>query len=232
MREANDRGYDCLLVEDATESYFPEFKAAALEMIRAQGAIVGWTAPSAAAGHWLQVLVKAGRVPALHTTPRRPPRPSNRPTARARTRCTSSSSATSANSSWCPVTASPKTKSAIASACRARPCARPCSDCSRKGYVEVLFRSGWRVLPFDFDQFEQLYDLRMVLETTAAHRLCDGRRCKPVDRALLDELVAIWLVPTAQRSTDTVQVANGTRPFTARWSQRPATPKWRACIAM
>ncbi len=46
MREANDRGYDCLLVEDGTESYFPEYKAAALDMIRAQGAIVGWTAPS------------------------------------------------------------------------------------------------------------------------------------------------------------------------------------------
>ena len=44
MREANDRGFDCLLIEDATESYFPAFKAAALEMIRAQGAIVGWTA--------------------------------------------------------------------------------------------------------------------------------------------------------------------------------------------
>ena len=44
MREANDRGYECLLVEDATDSYFPEFKAAALAMIRAQGAIVGWTA--------------------------------------------------------------------------------------------------------------------------------------------------------------------------------------------
>jgi nicotinamidase-related amidase len=44
MREANDRGYECLLVEDATESYFPEFKTAAIEMIRAQGAIVGWTA--------------------------------------------------------------------------------------------------------------------------------------------------------------------------------------------
>ena len=43
MREANDRGYVCLLAEDATESYFPEFKAAALAMIRAQGAIVGWT---------------------------------------------------------------------------------------------------------------------------------------------------------------------------------------------
>ena len=46
MREANDRGYDCLLVEDGTESYFPAFKQAALDMIRAQGAIVGWTAPS------------------------------------------------------------------------------------------------------------------------------------------------------------------------------------------
>ena len=44
MREANDRGYECLLAEDATESYFPEFKAAAISMIRAQGAIVGWTA--------------------------------------------------------------------------------------------------------------------------------------------------------------------------------------------
>ena len=44
MREANDRGYECLLVEDATASYFPAFKQATLEMIRAQGAIVGWTA--------------------------------------------------------------------------------------------------------------------------------------------------------------------------------------------
>jgi len=48
MREANDRGYYCLLIEDATESYFPEFKRATLEMIRAQGGIVGWTAPLAA----------------------------------------------------------------------------------------------------------------------------------------------------------------------------------------
>ena len=46
MREANDRGYDCLIVEDATESYFPEFKAAALAMLTAQGAIVGWSTRS------------------------------------------------------------------------------------------------------------------------------------------------------------------------------------------
>jgi nicotinamidase-related amidase len=44
LREANDRGYECLLIEDGTESYFPEYKRAALDMIRAQDGIVGWTA--------------------------------------------------------------------------------------------------------------------------------------------------------------------------------------------
>ena len=44
MREANDRGFECLLVDEATQSYFPQFKAAAIEMIVAQGGIVGWVA--------------------------------------------------------------------------------------------------------------------------------------------------------------------------------------------
>jgi nicotinamidase-related amidase len=47
MREANDRGYRCVIVSDATESYFPEFKRAALDMLTAQGAIVGWSSTSA-----------------------------------------------------------------------------------------------------------------------------------------------------------------------------------------
>jgi DNA-binding GntR family transcriptional regulator len=81
----------------------------------------------------------------------------------------------------------------------------------QEGYVEVLFRSGWRVLPFDFEQFEQLYDLRMVLETTAAQRLCgDAER---VDGALLDQLIAIWLVPVAERSTDMAQVSKWDEEF-------------------
>lgn len=42
MREANDRGYDCLLATDATESYFPAFKTATIDMIIAQAGIVGW----------------------------------------------------------------------------------------------------------------------------------------------------------------------------------------------
>jgi nicotinamidase-related amidase len=54
MREANDRGYECLIIEDGTESYFPEFKAAALAMLTAQGAIVGWAAPSSAVIQALQ----------------------------------------------------------------------------------------------------------------------------------------------------------------------------------
>ena len=46
MREANDRGFDCLLASDATESYFPDFKASTIEMITAQGGIVGWATPT------------------------------------------------------------------------------------------------------------------------------------------------------------------------------------------
>ena len=85
----------------------------------------------------------------------------------------------------------------------------------QEGYVEVMFRSGWRVLPFDFAKFEQLYDLRMVLETTAAHRLCDEglRSPKPVNHQLLDDLMDLWLVPVAQRSTDTVQVSQWDEAF-------------------
>lgn len=47
VREANDRGYDSLVVRDATASYFPEFYRVGLEMIKAQGAIFGWLADSA-----------------------------------------------------------------------------------------------------------------------------------------------------------------------------------------
>ena len=81
----------------------------------------------------------------------------------------------------------------------------------QEGFVEVLFRSGWRVLPFDFDQFEELYDLRMVLETTAAHRLCED--ALKVNQAMLDELAAIWLVSPEQRSSDMEQVSRWDEAF-------------------
>ena len=42
VREANDRGYECLVPEDCVASYFPEFQRAGLAMISAQGGIFGW----------------------------------------------------------------------------------------------------------------------------------------------------------------------------------------------
>ena len=46
VREANDRGYDCLVLEDCCGSYFPEFHAMGLKMIKAQGGIFGWVSSS------------------------------------------------------------------------------------------------------------------------------------------------------------------------------------------
>lgn len=46
VREANDRGFECAVVADATGSYFPEFQRVALEMIKAQGGIFGWVTTS------------------------------------------------------------------------------------------------------------------------------------------------------------------------------------------
>ena len=47
-REANDRGYECLVVSDCVGSYFPEFHRIGLEMIKAQGSIFGWVADTSA----------------------------------------------------------------------------------------------------------------------------------------------------------------------------------------
>ncbi len=49
VREANDRGFECLVLSDCVGSYFPDFHAAALRMIAAQGGIFGWVARSALA---------------------------------------------------------------------------------------------------------------------------------------------------------------------------------------
>ena len=53
VREANDRGYECLVLSDCVGSYFPEFQRVALEMIKAQGGIFGWVTHS---DHALEVL--------------------------------------------------------------------------------------------------------------------------------------------------------------------------------
>lgn len=78
----------------------------------------------------------------------------------------------------------------------------------REGYLAVQFRSGWSVKPFDFEQFEHLYDLRMVLETAAVRRLCDLAQPESTgkpDRLL--ELEQFWSVPSEQRLMDGQHVA-------------------------
>ena len=54
VREANDRGYECLVVADCVGSYFPEFQEMGLRMIKAQGGIFGWVASSEAVIEALQ----------------------------------------------------------------------------------------------------------------------------------------------------------------------------------
>jgi DNA-binding GntR family transcriptional regulator len=71
-----------------------------------------------------------------------------------------------------------------------------------------MFRAGWRVRPFDFRQFEELYDLRIVLETTAVRRLCEAS-----ERVALDALKKRWLCPPEERETDMREVARFDEAF-------------------
>jgi DNA-binding GntR family transcriptional regulator len=81
----------------------------------------------------------------------------------------------------------------------------------QEGFVEVLFRSGWRVLPFDFKRFEQLYDFRLVLESEAVRRLCAAGA--PVAKQVLAGLAEIWLGAPEARSTDMAQVGRWDEAF-------------------
>jgi DNA-binding GntR family transcriptional regulator len=78
----------------------------------------------------------------------------------------------------------------------------------QEGHVEVLFRNGWRVLPFDFQRFDQLYDLRLLLESESVERLCEGRLIRDPAKAqyILTQLAQRWLVPVEQRSVDAHEV--------------------------
>jgi nicotinamidase-related amidase len=69
VREANDRGYECLVLSDCVQSYFPDFQRVALQMISAQGGIFGWVAPSR---RFLSVLEGADPQRTLQTTERGP----------------------------------------------------------------------------------------------------------------------------------------------------------------
>ena len=73
---------------------------------------------------------------------------------------------------------------------------------AREGFLEVYARSGWRVLQLDFDRFDQLYDVRVILELAAVRTLCE--RVAAPD---LDALRRAWLVGPRSRSREPHAVA-------------------------
>jgi len=71
----------------------------------------------------------------------------------------------------------------------------------REGFLQVFPKLGWQVAPLDFDTFDALYDLRVLIECHAAQRLAAAE-----DRPQLKALAETWLAPPAQRVTDGAQV--------------------------
>jgi len=67
-----------------------------------------------------------------------------------------------------------------------------------EGLLDVESKSGWFVRPIDFGKLEQLYDLRVILESASVAKLC--ARSEPAPG--LEELKAVWLVPVAERLSD------------------------------
>lgn len=78
----------------------------------------------------------------------------------------------------------------------------------QEGYLKLAFRNGWNVLPFDFDRFEQLYDLRIILELAAVQQICEAEVT-----ADLSALSAVWLVPPGERLTDVRAVSENDEDF-------------------
>lgn len=75
----------------------------------------------------------------------------------------------------------------------------------REDYLQVYFRSGWQVKPFDFAHFEELYEVRIVLELEAVRRLCTRPQDEHCDA--LEQLKRTWLVQPEQRLQDGREVS-------------------------
>lgn len=64
----------------------------------------------------------------------------------------------------------------------------------REGFLRVFPKSGWQVTPLDFEVFDQLYDMRVLIETHAVMRMCEAE-----DRPYLADLAEVWLVKPGER---------------------------------
>ena len=80
-----------------------------------------------------------------------------------------------------------------------------------EGRVEVESKSGWTVRPIDFNRLEQLYELRVVLETSCVARLCTSAEPPPE----LEELKRVWLVGATERLSSEREVGELDEQFHA-----------------
>jgi DNA-binding GntR family transcriptional regulator len=71
----------------------------------------------------------------------------------------------------------------------------------REGFLLVMPKIGWQVAPLDFHAFDELYDLRVLLECHAARHLAGAEPRPP-----LKDLADVWLVPPGERRTDAAAV--------------------------
>ena len=78
----------------------------------------------------------------------------------------------------------------------------------REGFLQVVPRVGWQVAPLDFDVFDELYDLRVLIECHAAQQLAIAD-----ERPALPGLAAFWLVPPGERLTDGAAVGQADEVF-------------------
>ncbi len=71
----------------------------------------------------------------------------------------------------------------------------------REGFLQVMPKIGWQVAPLDFDTFDELYDMRVLIECHAAQMLATAE-----PRDALHTLAELWLVPASERLADAVAV--------------------------
>ncbi len=83
-----------------------------------------------------------------------------------------------------------------------------------EGLVRGYFRSGWEVVPINFVRFDQLYELRKLIEVHAVRVLASSPPAAPA-RQGLEQLAARWMVDKAQRSSDAREVAGRDEEFHA-----------------
>lgn len=80
----------------------------------------------------------------------------------------------------------------------------------REGFLQVMPKIGWQVAPLDFDTFDELYDLRVLIECHAAQHLAEAET-----RDTLATLADVWLVPPPERLADGAEVGQLDEQFHA-----------------